>query len=266
MWSDGGLGSPSVRGGRAHAPWPGCRSAGRGAWLAASRGTGSIPFLLRTQAPLPPTWFFWGGGRLVSCPADPRSSRPLVPSLFTARPARGLAGATPPRTPRAFLVPLPTLTPFTQLPSPEDSSCPTAAVISGPPCTSSGHSGQQHPERGRCTGSRWGRRPRVGLGAARRAGSLGAARAGSALSACSFLLPQVHAARGLGRLWEGRQFCDVEFVLGEVSAPHPRAHGWLAPGPALLQAPASPQKEESWGPSCRHVAQPLAPQEDRPGR
>lgn len=271
MWSgDGGSGvTQHVRGGPE--PTPPGRAAGvqHVAPGAASRGTGSILPFCAHRPPSPHTWFFWGGGRLVSCPVIPRSSRPLVPSLFTAGPARGLRQLlrrTPPRLP----CPLRQLTPFH--PAAQRKTLPRGRRHLGRHVHLRGHGGQQHPERGDVQVPGGAAAPEAGLGAARRGpGKPGRRRAGRQRALCLQFssYPKCTLHEDYGRLWEGRQFCDVEFVLGEVGAPRPPCPPGPCPGPCPPLSPASPRRRRSacratW-PSSRRAAAGSAGRSPRRG-
>ena len=89
----------------------------------------------------------------------------------------------------------------------------------------------------------------AGVGAGRSwAGSGGLHRAGQQRGLCSQFscYPKCTLHEDYGRLWESRQFCDVEFVLGEVGAPTlPVPASGPCPGPSPPTEPClSPQKEE----------------------
>ena len=90
--------------------------------------------------------------------------------------------------------------------------------------------------------------PRPGWGRALVGRDGGLRRAGQQRGLCSQFscYPKCTLHEDYGRLWESRQFCDVEFVLGEVGAPTlPVPASGPCPGPSPPTEPClSPQKEE----------------------
>lgn len=213
---------------------------------AASRGTGSILSFCAHRPPFPPHVVFLGRGAsgLLSC--DPPLFQATGAVLVYSQAGAGPQAAPPPDTPAPSLSPLPT-DPFPPSCPAEDSS--TRPPSSRTPCTSSGAQWTTTSGAGRCTGSRWGggRRGRAGGGPPRARGAWAAPRGPAARSLLAvFLLPQVHAARGLRAAVGGPPVLRRGVRAGRGGcSPTPRARQRPLPrAPPSAEPCLSPQKEE----------------------